>query len=259
MPPVLRPFVLTWVGYDFRLEPDAVHHGVPSTGLTVVLSMDEPVDCGWLDVPGSERFEVLVAGLHMRPALIRTHGHQYGMHLALNPLGALTLLGVPAGILAGEMVDAAELGWPRHLVERMREVGWSQRFEILEEFVLVRLATSRAACRSEVVQAWETIRRTSGIVSVEQVAASTGLSRRRLSTLMRHEIGLTPKHAARVARFEHAHQLLGSGRPLAEVAGTAGYSDQSHLNREWKALAGITPTTSRDDFSFVQDKNQTTR
>ena len=58
------------------------------------------------------------------------------------------------------------------------------------------------------------------------------------------EVGLTPKQAARVLRFERAGGLLRSGRyDLAMVAAEAGYYDQAHLSNEWRALAGCTAST----------------
>ena len=49
--PALRPYVASLVGYRARLDPRAVHHGLPSPTITVVLSFDEPLDAGWLGRP----------------------------------------------------------------------------------------------------------------------------------------------------------------------------------------------------------------
>jgi AraC-like DNA-binding protein len=57
----------------------------------------------------------------------------------------------------------------------------------------------------------------------------------------------------RLGRFETSRALLGR-LPLAEVAHRCGYADQSHLSREWSALAGCSPTTwLREEFPFLQD------
>jgi AraC-like DNA-binding protein len=53
-------------------------------------------------------------------------------------------------------------------------------------------------------------------------------------------IGLTPKVAARVIRFDRARRLL-VGRTGAEVAARCGYADQSHLVRGFIAFAGLSP------------------
>ena len=54
---------------------------------------------------------------------------------------------------------------------------------------------------------------------------------------------MTPKAAARVMRFHHAMdrlQVEGGGR-WAEIAADCGYYDQSHLHRDFRAYAGLTP------------------
>jgi AraC-like DNA-binding protein len=60
----------------------------------------------------------------------------------------------------------------------------------------------------------------------------------------RDQVGVTPKTAANIFRFEHAVRALSLGQgSLAEVAVGAGYTDQSHLTREFRRLAGGTPGT----------------
>lgn len=112
IPQGLRPHLLSWVGYDFT-STDTVHHGIPSMGVTVVLSFAEPIDCGWLHGDARHLCEVLVSGLHTTPALIQSRGRQQGLELSLYPLSTRRLLGLPAGELAGSMVDVNDLSWHR--------------------------------------------------------------------------------------------------------------------------------------------------
>jgi transcriptional regulator GlxA family with amidase domain len=58
----------------------------------------------------------------------------------------------------------------------------------------------------------------------------------------RSQLGITPKRAARLVRFDHAAHLLAAGHAAAGVAVESGYVDQSHLHREIKEFAGLTPT-----------------
>src|SRR5690606_32137193 len=95
----------------------------------------------------------------------------------------------------------------------------------------------------EVCEAFRLIEASGGRVTVAEVADRVGWSRRHLGERFRQEIGLSPKAAARVVRFHRARRLLATGgRGLAEVAAVAGYADQAHLTREFKDLAGATPT-----------------
>ena len=58
----------------------------------------------------------------------------------------------------------------------------------------------------------------------------------------RAELGVTPKTAARIFRFERACGLLSHLRqPLADVAAACGYADQAHMTRDWSAFTGASP------------------
>ena len=59
---------------------------------------------------------------------------------------------------------------------------------------------------------------------------------------VRSQIGLTPKRAALLIRFDHAVHRLAAGHSAALVAAESGYADQSHLYRDVMAFAGVTPT-----------------
>ena len=72
---------------------------------------------------------------------------------------------------------------------------------------------------------------------------ASGLSHRRFEQLFEQSAGLKPKTWQRVRRFQRAvHALAAHDAPApAELAATLGYSDQSHLIREFRAMAGLTP------------------
>lgn len=252
----LAPYVASCVGYDYRLAPDAVHHGLPSPGLTVILAFGRPLDCGWLDHGTSAEHWVLVGGLHDRPALIRTHGDQRGLQLQLTPAGARRILGTPAGPLVRTLVDRADLpgAFPASLHARLADAPWRDRFAILEQHLVHRVAgTERDAGPDALEAAWTMINSSHGTVRVDEVAAAVGWSRRHLLSRFRSEYGFGPKQVARLARFHRARELAGTGVPLATVAQLAGYSDQAHLNRDWRAFAGATPRQTLAEFPSVQE------
>jgi AraC-like DNA-binding protein len=83
--------------------------------------------------------------------------------------------------------------------------------------------------------------RSRGRVRVDELAAQVGWSRERLWWRFRSQIGLTPKRAAQLVRFDHAAHRLAAGDSAALVAAESGYVDQSHLNRDAIAFAGLTP------------------
>lgn len=86
---------------------------------------------------------------------------------------------------------------------------------------------------------------------------SLAVSERQVERLFDRYVGLTPKQTLRVLRQSLVTRSLRMGTDgLAELAGDAGYSDQAHLTREYRALAGVTPAKYRreiDGVGFVQD------
>jgi transcriptional regulator GlxA family with amidase domain len=79
-------------------------------------------------------------------------------------------------------------------------------------------------------------------VRIDALADEVGWTRRHLNARFREQIGLSPKEVARLARLHRAASLLPGASDWAEVAHRCGYADQSHLNRDLRALTGCAPT-----------------
>jgi AraC-like DNA-binding protein len=253
----LRPYVASLIGYRQAEAEPAAHRGLPSPWLTMIVTLDEPLVIARHPDPHqpASTHDFLLGGLHTAPALITHHGWQSGIQLALTPLGARALLGLPAAELAGIDVEAADvLGQlAREVRERVLAApDWASRFAVLEEFLAGRLraapAPGRPAPRPEVSYAWDRLRQSHGAVSVADLAAETGWSARHLGEQFRAETGLSPKAGARVVRFDRARRRMmrrqaERGRVvLAELAAECGYYDQAHLARDFRDLVGCPPS-----------------
>ena len=258
--PALRPFIAAYVGYRQAGVEPARHRGLPSPYLTVIFTLDDPLTLAAhpdpRQSPGSYR--TLVGGLHTASALITHPGRQSGIQLAVSPLGARALLGMPAGELASVDVEGSAVLGPLadRIAERLQAArDWPARFAVLDQMLMSRLAAGPASCAAdgvgaEVSQAWRRLLAVGGRCEVSRLAAETGWSDRHLRDRFRDETGLTPKAAARVIRFDRARRLLqhraaaaGMALPgLADLAADCGYYDQAHLAREFRDLAGLPPS-----------------
>ncbi|MGD9987773.1 helix-turn-helix domain-containing protein [Pseudonocardia sp.] len=251
-PPALRPFVDLVSGYRMSATPPGTHQGVPGAHLTFLFCLEGDVEV--LEMPGPGRgpgrFDVLVAGLHDRPAVLAQGPAQTGVQLRLTWRGARMLFGVPAAALAGDVVDLRALLGARagRLLERLAgEPTWAARFALLDG-ALARLAAAGdergTAPAPEVGRAWDLLVASGGTTRIGELAGEVGWSRRHLANRFTAELGVGPKAAARVIRFERACDLLRSRRrpTLADVAATCGYADQPHLARDFRDLAGVTAT-----------------
>src|SRR5437016_3924118 len=88
--PALRPLIAWYSGYRQAGVPAALHRGLPSPYLTLIVTLDEPTTIAAHPDPGQPpgRFDTVLGGLHTSPAMISHQGRQGGIQLALNPLGA---------------------------------------------------------------------------------------------------------------------------------------------------------------------------
>jgi AraC-like DNA-binding protein len=219
--PALAAFVGRYVGYRLEGFAPGMHAGLPSRHLTLVVSLDSPVDIAAMPDPGQrpERFEALVGGLHAAPVRIRHDGRQHGVQLELTPLGARSLLGLPAGELAHTVapLDAVVGRIGRQVADELAAApDWPARFAALDRILLRLLGRASSKGQpgepqAEVVFAWRLLAASHGGLTVDALAQEVGWSRRHLSQRFRSEYGIAPKVMSRVMRFETAKQLLVAG------------------------------------------------
>jgi AraC-like DNA-binding protein len=240
----LRAVVAEHHGYRQRDMPPARHLGLPSPYLTVIVTLDEPLHVARQPDPAQapDSYRAMIGGLHTTPAVIEHDGAQSGVQLQLSPLGTRALFGLPAGELAALDVPATDLlgrlGDDLH--EQMRGTRtWAERFRVLD-VGLGRLLDPSRRPPPEVCRAWHLLRASHGTARVADVARAVGWSERHLAARFHTEIGLTPKAAARVIRFDRARRMI-PGCSGAVVAATCGYADQSHLVRDFVEFTGLAP------------------
>jgi AraC-like DNA-binding protein len=258
--PALRGLVARYIGYAQQGVTLEIHRGLPSRHVTLIVSLDEPIRVIGMPRPGEAPASLrgLVGGMHTGPALIAQDPCQRGIHLELDPLGTRALLGVSADELSGYVVDLADLGPPllAALPVRLGDApSWPRRFAILDE-VLLAVADEAPDPTREIDWAWRRMIGAGGRVRVASLAREIGWSRRHFGERFRRELGLSPKQAARVLRFERANAVL-RRQPRCDLAALAvdcGYYDQAHLTNEWGALAGCSPGTwIAEELPFLQD------
>ncbi|XVQ88589.1 helix-turn-helix domain-containing protein [Microbispora siamensis] len=178
------------------------------------------------------------------------------VQVRLSPVVARAILGVSPADLDGAVVALDDL-WGREasrIRERLAEVSsWEDRFA-LTDALLARRHEAGPPVDPEVGWAWHRIVGGRGLVRVDRLAAEVGWSRKRLWSRFHAQIGLPPKRAAKLVRFDHAaHRLVAGGR-AARVAVEAGYADQSHLHRDVVEFTGVTPAgVAGEAFLAVDD------
>ncbi|MEV0241703.1 helix-turn-helix domain-containing protein [Streptomyces sp. NPDC050674] len=238
-PPALHG--LSMAGFRARTADPLDLRVVPYPAVTVAVDLgDRPLTVE--DEGGGRHEGGVVVGL----ATTGVHGRGHGiecLQLRLSPLMAYAVLGASED-LGRAVVPLRDLWGPEaeRTRERLRLAGsWHDRFTLAEAALARRCAEGRRA-DPEVARAWRLLVAHRGRIRIEHLAAETGWSRKRLWSRFRSQIGLNPKRAAQLVRFDDAAHRLAAGQSAAQVAAESGYADQSHLHRDVRAFAGATPT-----------------
>ncbi|MGR6912755.1 helix-turn-helix domain-containing protein [[Actinomadura] parvosata] len=217
---------------------------VPHPALTLVLEFGN----GPLVVDratGRQRRGDLVAGFLHRDLRVRGAGVEC-VQVRLSPLVARAVLGASPVALDRAVLPLDDL-WGREAARLRQRLGdatsWHDRFALAEALV-ARKAEAGPGVDPEVARVWGRIVRSRGRARVEALAAEVGWSRKRLWSRFLSQIGLAPKRAARLVRFDHAAHRLAAGEGAAGVAADSGYVDQSHLHRDFVAFTAMTPATA---------------
>lgn len=250
-----------YVGYEEWPVKTTIRRRVARPGTALILAFGERI--GLRDGSGAPALSLgaFVIGPQSRPSFTDIGGHQYGVQVELSDAGAVTLFG-DLGDLSGATVpvDHALGGRGQRLVDQLADTaGWEARFALIDGFVA---AFAARTVSPEASWLRRQLTATGGQVRVEPLMDETGRSRRLVTERFRHQFGVSPKTYARIVRFRRALSLLdrvGRDRTLADVAMECGYYDQSHLNRDFTALAGCAPGTfmrevaGEPDVRFFQD------
>jgi AraC-like DNA-binding protein len=124
--------------------------------------------------------------------------------------------------------------------ERLLEAGHLElRLDVFESVLAARLPKVRGV-HPAVAHA---LARFAAATDVREVVEESGYSHRRFIALFRQAVGLTPKLYSRVLRFQDALARAAARQEAScvDLALEAGYSDQSHFNREFREFAGLPP------------------
>jgi len=238
--PRLRDHVVGYAGFASGSGAPLAHRLLPFNLTALVISFDEPFG--------------LVTGPRARATVDGPTTWGRGVTVGLTPAGVAELCGLPMSELSGLSVDWRDVLGPRigPLADRLAaEPSWPARFALLDAALLGRLGPGT---RGGVVgAAWQRLQ--GSRIPVGALADHLGVGRRTLEAGFRREIGLSPATVGRVSRLQRALGLLGQGAALARTAAGAGYADQSHFNRETRAMVGLTPA---ELCAFVQYRPLTT-
>jgi AraC-like DNA-binding protein len=177
--------------------------------------------------------------------------------IVFQPGGIRRLLGVPANHLVDQIVDAEALLGPcaREMSQRVQEARTATYMTWIVESYLLNLI--RHADKRNYAEYFAQLQLEShGRIPVSELISASGVSRGRFEKSFLESIGILPKLYARMVRFDHALRLRSSdpAQSWMSISADAGYFDQNHFIKDFKAMTGRLPSEGYDPQWRLCDK-----
>lgn len=160
-------------------------------------------------------------------------------------------------LTAQDLTDAAELSQDildfslEEFLEKLPRSGIAKRLDTLLENHL----KTQQPEETKIDNVIALIQDAKGLLRIEDAVVYSGKSRRQFERVFKETVGVSPKFFSLITRFSHATTLIThlSHSTLADIAADAGYSDQSHMNHDFKRMTGVTPKIFLRDYdAFLQ-------
>jgi AraC-like DNA-binding protein len=224
---------------------------LPAAATVIILCCGEPVTLQSASNHRSAgRLYAFSAGVQV-PAQCVTHaGINDCVEIRLPPLAAYALFGGSMTEANSDPINLFEVA-PRPtavLLDRLRTTAdWTDRLAAVDRFLARGFAESKRRVPAELTWAWQTLERSKGQVAIRSLARTIGWSERHLIRRFLTYFGVKPKVLSRRLRFNHAFDLLSarSADEIRTIALDAGFSDQSHMTREFQMFCGVSPGVLR--------------
>ncbi|HWD82294.1 MAG TPA: helix-turn-helix domain-containing protein [Kribbella sp.] len=231
----------------------------PATTPITVLPPDPATTVVWRMTPAGDS-DVLVAGPRTTAAYHTTKELPVCVRLRIRPGGVIPLLGTSPDQLVDQVVPLESFCGTSATTLAEQLVTYREQparaADALSDYLATR-APRRLPARLELVRnavaeltaspaeepaasaVLPGVRAASAASRrVDEAAARLGVSERYLRRVFRQAVGVSPKHFARIARVR---MVIGTRHSWADTAAYAGYTDQSHLIADFRALMHVTP------------------
>ena len=236
--------------YDGYAQPHAKERLMPTGTTELVINLREDrirvYDRRETSVGHSFRGTV-ICGPHSEYFVIDTDEQTSVIGVHFKPGGIFPFVRLPADELRNQHVGMDEV-WGRDAADALRNqlldaVTPEAKFRVLENALLSQIAQPDP--HPAVAFALRYFQDIPHLARMSVVTEKIGFSQRTFIQRFSEEVGLTPKAFCRVRRFQRVLKLIHDAPEVdwTDVSLSCGYFDQAHFIHDFRAFAGINPTT----------------
>ncbi len=247
--PALQEYVFNISSVN-ALLPDGIMDVVtpypPTPFQSLMFYCNHPVSMGRIvdDVFDKQPIALLI-GPQVSRVNVQVHRQLTAIRVDFLPGGMFRMLGIPMYELFEGGYDALDFFGRemRSMNEQLQNTpSLEEGKNIVEKFLLNRANKLKGLLPID--SALRLLLNQNGIATIEKTASLSCLSLKQFERKCKERLGMNPKMYARILKFSKAYRLHESFPLLnwIEIAYMAGYYDQMHMIRDFKAFAGVNPS-----------------
>lgn len=226
---------------------NTTHRRLPDGTLDLVFNLGAPVLISRDGSGFSAMPEVALTGIHPNRNFLCYQGdvHLVGVvfqpgsaHLFVNDsLEQYKECNISASLVFGNEIN--------NLLEQLREVSGEREKHLLLEHFLLNMLNKRSLNHysPEISAALQQIHSLEGNVLISELYKDHFMSERNFRRKFNEYVGMSPKHYAtiiKVKSFSKRYELERTAH--APILDELGYTDQSHFNKDFQKIVGVSPT-----------------
>jgi AraC-like DNA-binding protein len=247
----LRAFARTYVGWKEDVSTPLRRRELPTEEAPLIINFGAPFH---LFTPGGARrgrdLTSFITGAYDTYQLVESTGVSSGVQINFTLVGIRLLVGRPIVDMTNRALVPQDIfgAFVRELTDRLYDApSWDARFACLDRALTARMRDLRDV-PAGVRCAWHRLVASRGRARIGPIVQEVGWSQRHFIAQFTHELGISPKVFARLLRFGGVVRAVRADRTvdLADLAHRSGYYDQSHLARDVREFAGVSPGTLRE-------------
>lgn len=260
--PDLSPYIEYFWGGSFNTESVKLfsQRVVPNGYVELIIHLSD-LHCELLD---SSTFnsspDFLLIGLYSIPYEVNFKGAVNVFGIRFKPEGFHQLFGIPASEFVENYADIESLSMHKfrdHCRTLREKNDLKELISLTEKFFRNNLNGSKINLYYLNLAA-ELIRKSNGLMTVDELASKVFISKRQLEREFKQKIGMSPKSYMRLARLNKVNRIIKEGKrvELSDLAYICGYSDQAHFIRDFKEFTGESPKVFINDLEeFIVNPN----
>lgn len=175
--------------------------------------------------------------------------------VVFQPDGINRLLGISANEVRDKIISTEEMFGLEGLMlheKLFNQLNLEDKLDLLNTFFL-KLTPKHSLSNQILIQAsLNFIVKNKGTITIKQLVKHTGYTERHIERAFSESIGINPKKFGNIVKLHSFLKLLKDKSVQNNITAfcyEAGYSDQSHLIKEFRKYTGITPTQYLNDTS----------